>query len=264
MINKTYKEYVLETAYDKCPVRKKSIYTYSYYYDAFLIVLKHVNSWRSLSITADCSGKSRYHYTTIRKMFNKWSKLNVFNIAYDKMLNNHNRYLPHSKSIDLFIDACFISNKTGSELVGINPTYYKKNVTKLSIVCDSKKVPLSITVFKTTTNDCKTVKQSIKSLNLNKSINLIADKGYMTKRSDKLELLRKYKIKLIVPKKKNQKNIRISKLMRSKLKVRNKVENCIQSIKRFSRLMVRKDRKICNFLGFVYIGIGMLLDKTNC
>lgn len=264
MINKTYKEYVLETAHEKCPIRKKSIYTYSYYYDAFLIVLKHVNSWRSLSITANYSGKSRYHYTTIRKMFNKWSGLNIFNIAYNKMLNDYLSDLPHSKSIDLFIDACFISNKTGSELVGINPTYYKKNVTKLSIICDSNKVPLSVTAFKTTINDCKTVRQSVKSLDINKPINLIADKGYMTKRSDKLELLRNYKIKLIVPKKKNQKNIRISKLMRSKLKVRNKVENCIQSIKRFNRIMVRKDRKICNFLGFVYIGIGLLLDKNNC
>lgn len=263
MINKTYKEYVLETAYEKCPVRKKPIYTYSYYYDTFLIVLKHVNSWRSLSITSNYSGKSRYHYTTIRKMFNKWSKFNVFKIAYDKMLNNYNHNLLHSKSIDLFIDACFISNKSGSELVGINPTYYKKNVTKLSIVCDSNKIPLSVTAFKTTVNDCRTVDQSVRSLNLNKPINLIADKGYMTKRSDKLELLRKYKIKLIVPKK-NQKNFRISKLMRSKLKVRNKVENCIQSIKRFNRIMVRKDRKICNFLGFVYIGIGLLLDKNNC
>lgn len=264
MTFKTYKQYVLETAHDLCPVRKKSIYTYSYYFDAFLTVLKHVNSWRSLSVTANFSGKSKYHYTTIRKMFNKWSKLKVFQIAYDKMLIVYKNNLPHSKSIDLFIDACFISNKTGSELVGINPTYYKKNVTKLSIICDNNKIPLSVTAFKTTTNDCKTVNQSVKSLNLNKPINLIADKGYVTKRSDKLDLLKKYKIKLIVPKKKNQKNIRISKFMRSKLKVRNKVENCIQSIKRFNRIMVRRDRKLCNFLGFVFIGIGLLLDKTNC
>ena len=84
MTFKTYKQYVLETAHDLCPVRKKSIYTYSYYFDAFLTVLKHVNSWRSLSVTANFSGKSKYHYTTIRKMFNKWSKLNVFKIAYNR------------------------------------------------------------------------------------------------------------------------------------------------------------------------------------
>ena len=114
MTLKMYKQYVLETAHDLCQVRKKSIYTYSYYFDAFLTVLKHVNSLRSLSVTTNFSGKSKYHYTTIRKMFNKWSKLKVFQIAYDKMLIVYKNNLPHSKSIDLFIDACFISNKTGS------------------------------------------------------------------------------------------------------------------------------------------------------
>jgi hypothetical protein len=177
MINKTYKQYVLDIAFDRCPVKKKSIYTYSYYYDMFLLVLEHVNSWRSLAVTLKYSGKSKYHYTTIRKMF----------------------------------------------------------------------------------NDCETVIDSIKHLDLKRSINLITDKGYMTKKCDKILLLKNYKIKLITPRKKNQKNIRISKIMRSKLKVRNKVENCIQSIKRFNRTMVRKDRKLHNYMGFVYITCGLNL-----
>jgi hypothetical protein len=265
MINKTYKQYVLDVAFNRCPVKKKSIYAYSYYYDMFLLVLEHVNSWRSLAITLKYSGKSKYHYTTIRKMFNKWSVNNVFKIAYNQMLLDYRTDQHYGKEVDLFIDAllhfvkCFIANKTGSELVGINPTYYKKNVTKLSIVCDSNKVPLTITAFKTTVNDCKTVIDSIKHLDLKRSINLITDKGYMTKKCDKIVLYKNYKIKLITPRKKNQKNIRISKIMRSKLKVRNKVENCIQSIKRFDRTMVRKDRKLHNYMGFVYIACGLNL-----
>jgi hypothetical protein len=166
-------------------------------------------------------------------MFNKWNLNDVFKTAYKNMLSDYKHNLSKSKEIDLFIDACFVANKSGSELVGTNPTYYKKNVTKLSIVCDVNKIPLSITAFKSTINDCKTIIDSIKHLNLNNKINLIADKGYMTKKVNKIYLLKKYKIKLITPRKKNQHNIRISKIMRSKLKVRNKVENCIQSIKRF-------------------------------
>jgi hypothetical protein len=256
---KTYKQHVLDAAFDKCPIKKKPIYTYSYYYDMILLVLKHINSWRSLSITLKYANKSKYHYTTIRKMFNKWNINNVFKIAYNNMLVQYNNNLPNSKEIDLFIDACFISNKTGSELVGINPTYYKKNVTKLSIVCDSNKVPLTVTAFKSTTNDCKTIIDSVKSLKLNKKINLITDKGYMTKKIDKLKLLKNFKIKLITPRRKNQKNIRISKIMKSKLKVRNKVENCIQTIKSFDRTMVRKDRRFCNYMGFVYMCCGIKL-----
>ena len=128
MINTTYKQYVLDIAFDRYPVKKKSIYTYSYYYDMFLLVLKHVNSWRSLAITLKYSGKSKYHYTTIRKMFNKWSINNVFKIAYNRMLSDYKTNQHYGKEVDLFIDVCFVSNKTGSELVGINPTYYKKNV----------------------------------------------------------------------------------------------------------------------------------------
>ena len=157
-------------------LKKKSMYSYSYYYDSFLLVLEHVNSWRSLAITLKCSNKSKYHYTTIRKMFNKWNCHNVFKIAYANMLVDYNRNLPHTKDIDIFIDACFISNKTGCELVGINPTYYKKNVTKLSVVCNSNKIPLSITPFKSTINDCKTIIDSIKHIKFKKKINLIADK----------------------------------------------------------------------------------------
>jgi hypothetical protein len=167
VLKKNYKQYVMDNVIKLCPFKKKS--KYSYYYDMFVLVLKHVNSWFSLSITSNYIGKSKYHYTTIRKMFNKWTNFNIFKIAYFEMLNDHNLY-NLSKNSDLFIDACFVSNKTGSEFVGINPMYYKKNVTKLSIICDSNKIPLSITPFKSTTNDCKTIIDSLTDLNLKKKL----------------------------------------------------------------------------------------------
>ena len=70
-MHKTYKNYVLDTVVNLCPFKKKSKYTYSYYYDMFVLVLKHVNSWSSLSITSKYVGKSKYHYTTVRKMFDR-------------------------------------------------------------------------------------------------------------------------------------------------------------------------------------------------
>ena len=175
------------------------------------------------------------------------------------MLNDHNLY-NLSKNSDLFIDACFVSNKTGSELVGINPMYYKKNVTKLSIICDSNKIPLSITPFKSTTNDCKTIINSLTDLNLKKKINLIADKGYVSTKINKLILLKQHNVKLINPKKKNQKNVRMSKSMKTKLMVRNKVENCIQMVKSYNRTMIRKDRKLNNFISFLFMGIGIKIS----
>jgi hypothetical protein len=70
------------------------------------------------------------------------------------------------KKINLFIDSTFIDNKTGSELVGINPFNYKKRVSKLSILCDDKKNIINVKAFKTTLNDCKTIEETIKSLDI--------------------------------------------------------------------------------------------------
>jgi hypothetical protein len=70
-----------------------------------------------------------------------------FKIAYINLLKNNNMY-NFNKNDDLFINARFINNKTCYELVGINLMYYKKNLTKLSIICNSNKIPLTITPFK--------------------------------------------------------------------------------------------------------------------
>ena len=80
-------------------------------------------------------------------------------------------------------------------------------------------------------------------------------------KKDKNILLKKHKVKLIVPKKKNQKNVRITKYMKSKLKIRNVVENCIQSLKSFNRIYLRRDRLIANYLSFVFIGSGLILNN---
>ena len=194
---KRYKSYVIDTVKELCPFKKISSFSYEYYFDMFRIMLNDTNSWSSLSLLSSCQSNSRYHYTTIRKMFNRWSKHNVFSIAYHKMLADNDLNLPTSRtnarSIDLFIDATFVSNKSGSELVGVNPLYYKKKVTKLSIICDSKKTPLSITPFRSTTNDSITVIDSLKPLNIKRQINLIGDKGYVMNRRNKQLLLKKSK-----------------------------------------------------------------------
>jgi len=199
------------------------------------------------------------------------TKHDIFKLAYLKLLNDSQfniSKIRNNNDIDLFIDATFVNNKTGAEMVNVNPLYYKKHVTKLSILCITQtfsliknKVPLSIIPVKTTSHDSKTIIQSIKDLNIKRRINLIADKGYIMNKKDKNILLKKHKVKLIVPKKKNQKNVRITKYMKSKLKIRNVVENCIQSLKSFNRVYLRRDRLIANYLSFVFIGSGLILNN---
>ncbi|VBB18085.1 hypothetical protein YASMINEVIRUS_548 [Yasminevirus sp. GU-2018] len=187
----------------------------------------NVVSWRSLKVTKEYSDKKEHHYTTIRKMFNKWSSKNVFKIAYDKMMNKMSENMKKKNSKrekNLFIDSTFIDNKTGAELVGVNPMNYKKRVTKLSIVCDDSKNVVNIKEFKSTINDCITIEKTLEGAGLKGRINLIGDKGYHVRQEVK-EALKKRKIRLIVPRKKNQKKRRLRSKDRELLKERNKIED---------------------------------------
>lgn len=260
--NKTYKEYVLETINELCPNKKMTTYTNEYYYDMMLLVLKDITSWRSLRITKYYIDKKENHYTTIRKKFNKWNKLDVFRKAYEKLINNVIVKWENKKEIDLFIDSTFINNKTGSELVGVNPMNYKKRVTKLSIICDNNKQIIKIIPIKTTKNDCVSIEDTIENLKKHKKINLIGDKGYIARHEIK-DRLRIRKIRLITPRKRNQKKKRLSISDRIKLKKRNKVENCIKDIKSYSRIATRTDKLIINYMGFVYIACALNIKKDK-
>ncbi|VBB18243.1 hypothetical protein YASMINEVIRUS_706 [Yasminevirus sp. GU-2018] len=262
---KTYKQYVLETVEIECPFKKRSKYDYEYYYNMMHIVLKDVVSWRSLKVTKNYSDKKEHHHTTIRKMFNKWSSKNVFKIAYDKMMDEMSENVNKKNSKrekNLFIDSTFIDNKTGSELVGVNPMNYKKRVTKLSIVCDDSKNVVNIKEFKSTTNDCITIEKTLEGVRLKGRINLMGDKGYHVREEVK-EALRKRKIRLIVPRKKNQKKRCLRSKDRELLKERNKIENVIKMLKSINRISVRKDKRISNYLGFVWFGCGIKMYENN-
>lgn len=260
VFNKSFKDFVLREIQLTCPPKKKTKYTNSYYYEMICYVLKDINSWSSLKITFKYSGKSKYHYTTIRKVFTKWSKLNIFKNAYIKFLNHYKLNIHQTKD-DLFIDATFVNNKTGTQMVDINPMYYKKNVTKLSIICDSNKIPINIIPIKTKSYDGNTIIDSFVDVSLKRKTNLIADKGYIKCKTFKQMLFKTHKLKLITGKKKNQKNMRVSRLMKDKLRIRNKVENTIQIIKSFDRINFRKDKLIVNYMSFVYLAIGIKVNN---
>ena len=154
------------------------------------IVLKDVVNWRALRITKKYDDKPEHHYTTIRKMFNRWSKENVFKLAYDKMIEAINKR--NGKKVKkVFIDSTFIDNKTGSEMVGINPLNFKKRVTKLLIICDDDKNILNIKEFKTTMNDCMTIEKTIEGVKLKGRINLIGDQRSTDEEENKINSSKK-------------------------------------------------------------------------
>ena len=84
----------------------------------------------------------------------------------------------------------------------------------------------------------------------NKTTKLVGDKGYVT--SEKFKLNNKKRTKMIYPKRKNQKTEN-TKIELKILKKRGSVERSINVLKKPDRLARRKDRKIENYMGFVYL-----------
>ena len=59
---------------------------------------------------------------------------------------------------------------------------------------------------------------------------------------------------MIYPKRKNQK-IKNTKKEKKILKKRHKIDNVFASIKKYDRIMLRKEHKIINYMSFVYIAM---------
>ena len=171
----------------------KNKYSYEYYINMILLLLKDVNNWSFLKNISGYGNNNinvpKYHYVTIKNKFNEWSKKGVFEKAFKKYKNIENN------SNLLYIDATSIYNFKGSENVVVNPENKKKKITKLSIICTKNKFITSIKPFnnnqtlnngnKTAVHDVKMIKKTLENVNNinNKSKNyyLIGDKAYKNK-----------------------------------------------------------------------------------
>ena len=225
---------------------------------------------------------------TIYNEYNKWSKDGIFETAYNYFIKENYfklSKLKNNKFINLFIDVTKISNKNGSEnigqfkklsflnltLRGINVEYKKKNVTSLTVICDSNKIPIGIQYIdvnikpnkkNTFKHEIKNVQNTLNTIPIDfkyHKVNLIGDKGYISQ--EKFKLGHK-KISIITPKRKNQK-IQNTKIEKELLKDRYKIENLFAHIKTFNRIYLRKDKKIKNYMSFVYMGLLKYLFNYN-
>ena len=111
----------------------------------------------------------------------KWSKLNIYNIVYNKLLNKYIlNTLKGSSNLTLFIDSSNIYNKYSIDDIGYG--FNPKKELKISIICDNDKNIFSLTLVKanekiingkkvirkTLLNDSKTIASSVDDLLKNK------------------------------------------------------------------------------------------------
>ena len=269
-----YKKYILHFANIKYPMIRKRKYPLEYYLDKFTLILSDIVCWEALNNVVDKTHK--YHWKTIYNEYNKWSSDGIFKDAYFKfMKENYFKMskVKKNKKINLFIDVTKIYNKHGSEKIGVNFEYKKKNVTSLSAICDDDKLPLGIAYMDTNLNKTKTGKHTIKHdingvqntldsipFNLKKyvTVKLIGDKGYVT--SKNFNVFGR-KVKMIYPKRKNQKR-KNPKKEKKILSKRHKIENFFAQLKKYNRIILRNERKIVHYMSFVYIGLLDFLAKN--
>ena len=57
--SETYKDFVIKIANKIILIKKKTKYSYGYYFDMFIYVLKNVRTWKDLNITHEYSGKKK-------------------------------------------------------------------------------------------------------------------------------------------------------------------------------------------------------------
>ena len=207
------------------------------------------------------------HYSTVYKIFRKWSEHNVFKIAHEPFgrfaLRAHEKIINiiydngNSELLrDMYLDSADILNKLAYESVDYTFKYKNKKGTRVSIISDDAyNIPLTVHIAAPYMHDSTLTEEVIKCLpfklkNLKKKPkNLIADGGYINA-SVKYRLRKK--VNLIYPYRKNQK-VKNSESDKILLKKRYKIENVNSWIKNNKRLTMRVDRIDETFRSTLYI-----------
>ena len=246
------------------PSKCNTKYSNEYYLTNIIHVLKDVVTWRSLQILK-FENKPKNHYKTISKMHRLWSKCNVYNNAFNEIINSNSKC---KITNNLFIDGTLIINKNGKESIGYGcGESRKKKYTSITLVCNNDVKPISILsskantkiltknnktkTIKTLPHDSKSIESSISNINSNKTYNLIGDSGYLI--NEKRKALLPKNVTIIAPKRKNQK-IKTKENEKTHLKRRYIVENMFAVIKRYNKIHIRRDSSISAYMGFFMLG----------
>lgn len=193
------------------PNKRKSKYSNYYFIKNIFYVLKTGIQWKDLKIVS--------HYTTIYKKFVYWNDLNVFDMYYKHI---QNEYIKTVNIRDTYIDSSHIRNISGCDMIGRNHYDRFRNSTKLHLIIDSNRIPLSYTLTQGNVNDNVITEQltgklsKIIDMDKRKTINLIGDKGYVNYKL--AEKLKPKHINLLTPLKKNNKYVSNKTKHNNKLK----------------------------------------------
>jgi len=291
----------IETIHKYYHNKRKTKYSVEYYLYYIILVLKELQSWKSLKYLL--TNNKTNHYKTIQDIHLEWSRLNIYKITYNIILQKYKlTNLKASSNLTLFIDSSNIYNKNGcmNTGYGMNP---KKKESRISVICDKDKNVFSLTLIKVNQKivNQKTVKEkTVKEKTVNqKTVNqkIVNQKTVIrntfphdskTIKSSVLDLIKnklKYKKLFLVGDKgyalkKTDKNKlfidynielvypyrrnqkeKTPKKHKVLLRKRYVVENVFSKLKQFNRICVRKDKLDTTYLGFCFLSLLLTFKK---
>lgn len=216
--------------------------------DELLYFLKSGLSWRML--------RSTINFKTLYSYYSKFVKNNIFYKLFNLIKN---KYLQNYQNNVFYIDSTIICNKYGSNKLGRNKFYKNKRSTKISLMTDSTGFPLSIFFIKGNYHDNSIFQKHINDAIIilpNKTKTIIADKAYSS--NDNYSLLEKNNLKHIIPPRKNMKIYKTYIYDKNEYKKRIKIEHIFGRLKMFRHLILRYDRLLRNFAGFVFFAMSVI------
>lgn len=172
-----------------------------------------------------------------------------------------NKYLKKTKNKTLkccYTDTTFIINKKGIDFKEKNKFMKNKYCNKLSLIVDSKFIPIDIKIYKGNINDSKVLQQQIPNINkyLEHMNYFICDKGYCS--STIRNIFKNNDIIPIIPF--NNRNTKcknkIKKLTedeKNKYRTRIKIEHVFGNLKILNKLGMRYEKYIENYEGLIYL-----------
>ncbi len=269
--------YIIKLVEKILPHRRTPKYSYVYYLNNFMALLKEVTSYKALGNHKTTTSKYKFHYETIRKEFDRWTKHNIFELAAKEYIKDIFPNIDNSEidsdTLTLFMDVVKINNISGSEGIGINSEYTKKNITPLSFICTNNKYPLAcmpvnVDIVSTTQNierkkNCdakrdKKLQQNLDKIKYNKIKQLDATKKNIEKkllREEKIknDTLQQIEQKLISQQKRKekQKNKKITAKKNNKIKKltseqETTIENTYLNEMNESYVLSKQQKEICN------------------
>jgi putative transposase len=217
--------------------------------DAMFFVLRTGCQWNALNATGICSSSSAH------RRFQEWTEVGVFLALWKSGLVADDAL----RGIDwewLAMDGAMTKAPLGGKKVGKNPTDRGKIGAKRSVLTEGGGVPIGLAVEGANRHDFKMVRETIESIPVKRPAptpampqGMCLDKGYDD--DEVRDLLAEFGFTAhIRARGEEAKALKQDAGFRARRWV---VERTHSWMNRFRRVLIRWDKKVCNYLGFLHV-----------